>query len=107
MNKYVYGFQLMIIGMGTVFISLYLLSAFMYLLGKLFGDKKVPKKNDKEKNSSADTGKIDEVETDDEESNISRKRKIAAATAAVYQLLDENKRYRIISIKKANSSWKR
>src|SRR6056297_1704373 len=101
MNKYVYGFQLMIIGMGTVFISLYLLSAFMYLLGKLFGDKKVPKKNSSSIDNSA------EAEIDVGENGLSRKRKIAAATAAVYQLLDENKRYRIISIKKANSSWKR
>jgi len=106
MNKYVYGFQLTIIGMGTVFISLYLLSAFMYLLGKLFGDKKVPKKNSSSIDNSAEA-EIDESEIDVGENGLSRKRKIAAATAAVYQLLDENKRYRIISIKKANSSWKR
>ena len=106
MNKYVYGFQLTIIGMGTVFISLYLLSAFMYLLGKLFGDKKVPKKNNSSIDNSAEA-EIDESEIDVGENGLSRKRKIAAATAAVYQLLDENKRYRIISIKKANSSWKR
>lgn len=106
MNNYVYGLQLTIIGMGTVFISLYLLSVFMYLLGKFFGDKKVPQKNDKTKNSSA-AAEIDEVETEDAENGLYEKRKIAAVTAAVYQLLDENKSYRIISIKKANSSWKR
>lgn len=92
----------MIIGMGTVFISLYLLSVFMYLLGKFFGDKKVSKPN--KIDNSADTGEIEELEIEDD---ISRKRKVAAITAAVYQLLDENQSYRIISIKKANSSWKR
>ncbi|RCW48677.1 Na+-transporting methylmalonyl-CoA/oxaloacetate decarboxylase gamma subunit [Halanaerobium sp. MA284_MarDTE_T2] len=96
----------MIIGMGTVFISLYLLSVFMYLLGKFFGDKKVLKKDDSSIGNSAEA-EIDESEIDDGENGLARKRKIAAAAAAVYQLLDEEKRYRIISIKKANSSWKR
>ena len=109
MNNYVLGLELLVIGMGTVFLSLYLLSVFLYFSGKLFGpDSKAENKN-KVKNNKADIVKKnrkEEVEEEMEAEKLSSK-KVAAVTAAVYQKLNDRKNYRIISIQKRKKNWKR
>jgi len=103
MNNYVLGLELLIIGMGTVFLSLYLLSVFLHFSGKLFGpDSKKKKVNKTEKTDIVPKNQKEEIE----EAGISPK-KIAAVTAAVYESLNDQKNYRIISIQKSNQNWKR
>jgi sodium pump decarboxylase gamma subunit len=105
MNNYVLGLELLIIGMGTVFLSLYLLSVFLHFSGKLFG----PDSKDKKK-KEVKTKKVDIVEKNKEQEiekeGVSPK-KVAAVTAAVYEMLNDQKNYRIISIQKSNQNWKR
>lgn len=105
MNNYVLGLELLIIGMGTVFLSLYLLSVFLHFSGKLFG----PDSENKKKKEIKKT-KVDIVEKEKaaeiEEEGISSK-KVAAVTAAVSEMLNNQKNYRIISIQKSNQNWKR
>ena len=107
MNNYVLGLELLIIGMGTVFLSLYLLSVFLYFSGKLFGPES---KNKKTAKKAAETSKsaLEQKETqiDESEQKFSSK-KAAAVTAAVYEMLNDQKNYRIISIQKSNQNWKR
>ena len=105
MNNYVLGLELLIIGMGTVFLSLYLLSVFLYFSGKLFG----PDSESKKKKELA-AEKVNIVEKDKKEEikqeGISPQ-KIAAVSAAIYESLNDQKNYRIISIQKSNQNWKR
>ena len=105
MNNFVLGLELLIIGMGTVFLSLYLLSVFLYFSGKLFGPDSENKKKKEVK-----TEKVDIVEKSQEKKvegqGISPK-KVAAITAAIYEKLNDQKNYRIISIQKSNQNWKR
>ncbi|ADQ15486.1 OadG family protein [Halanaerobium hydrogeniformans] len=97
MENFAFGLELLIIGLGTVFLSLYLLSVFLYFSGKILGPKemrkKVPLKEQRENNEP----ELDGL----------RRKKAAAITAAVYQMLSDKKSYRIISIKKRNQNWKR
>jgi len=103
MNNYVLGLELLIIGMGTVFLSLYLLSVFLHFSGRLFGpETKAKKKNKTEKIDIVPKNQEDEIEDE----GISPK-KIAAVTAAIYESLNDQKNYRIISIQKSNQNWKR
>lgn len=104
MNNYVLGLELLTIGMGTVFLSLYLLSVFLHFSGKFFG----PESKNKNQNSKKVTETILKKETTLNESsqNISPK-KVAAVTAVVYEMLKEENNYRILSIKKRNQIWKR
>jgi len=106
MNNYVLGLELLIIGMGTVFLSLYLLSVFLYFSGKLFGPE-----NKKKKQTEVKTEKVEIAEKNREteaemQTGVSAK-KVAAVSAAVYELLNDQKKYRIISIQKSNQNWKR
>jgi len=97
MNNYVLGLELLIIGMGTVFLSLYLLSVFLYFSGKLFGPESESKKKSKK------TANVSEKKAavDQSDQGISSK-KIAAVTAAIYESLNDNKNYNVISIQKRN-----
>jgi glutaconyl-CoA/methylmalonyl-CoA decarboxylase subunit delta len=95
MDKFIIGWQLMLVGMGTVLITLYILSLVLRLDGYLFGPR--------EENNSKKKENIyhkDEIDT-----GIDAK-KTAAITAAIYQFMDK-KEYHIISIKRVeNSDWK-
>jgi len=107
MNNYVLGLELLVIGMGTVFLSLYLLSVFLHFSGKLFGpDSKDKKKNKKTVENSKSAAENKAVLFDESEKGISPK-KVAAVTAAVYEMLNDQKNYKIISIQKSNKNWKR
>lgn len=108
MGKYMIGTQLLVIGMGTVLLSLVLLSIFLRLTGNLFG----PKKEKKATNKSTEKNKAKSIKEttaskESEESNKRHAKKMAAISAAVYQFLDSDKNYRIISIRKNDKSWKR
>jgi len=104
MGKYMIGLQLLIIGLGTVLLSLLLLSIFLRISGKYINtsEKKKEKKKEitKAESGSAQT-KIEENNKDE-----NKGKKMAAISAAVYQYLDSDKNYRIISIKKRDKSWK-
>ena len=89
----------MFVGMGTVMLSLYLLSLFLRLTGKLFGPDSKRGDSSAEHKEKNKTGKVIK------EKGLDRAR-VAAITAAVYQVLDK-KQYRIISIKRANTNWKK
>jgi len=106
MDNYVLGLELMIIGMGTVFLSLYLLSVFLHFSGKFLApvNKNKIKKTDKISKSSTKK-KVDIADTDQEQSFSSKK--IAAVTSAIYESLNDQKTYRIISIQKSKQNWKR
>lgn len=106
MNNYVLGLELLIIGMGTVFLSLYLLSIFLHFSGKLFGPESKKKKSKKSAEISKAVKEQKEVEIDESNQGITRK-KAAAVTAAVYEMLNDENKYRIISIQKSNQNWKR
>ncbi|RQD75495.1 MAG: sodium pump decarboxylase gamma subunit [Halanaerobium sp. MSAO_Bac5] len=97
MNKYILGLELLVIGMGTVFLSLYLISVFLYFSGKILGPKEMRKKLPIEEKRESKEPELD---------GLSRK-KAAAITAAVYAMLSDKKSYKIISIKKRNQNWKR
>jgi sodium pump decarboxylase gamma subunit len=110
MNNYVLGLELLIIGMGTVFLSLYLLSVFLYFSGKLFGPESKAKK--KSKNQAEQKREISKAENKAAEAENTAvegiaPQKIAAVTAAIYESLNDQKNYRIISIQKSNQNWKR
>jgi sodium pump decarboxylase gamma subunit len=110
MNNYVLGLELLIIGMGTVFLSLYLLSVFLHFSGKLFGpesgSKKKSKNQVKQKREISKAENKSAAETAAAEEGVSPQ-KIAAVTAAIYESLNDQKNYRIISIQKSNQNWKR
>ena len=110
MNNYVLGLELLIIGMGTVFLSLYLLSVFLHFSGRLFGPDSKDKKKNKiqtgNKKEVTKTKAANKAETAAAEEGISPQ-KIAAVTAAIYESLNDQKNYRIISIQKSNQNWKR
>lgn len=93
MGKYMIGLQLLIIGLGTVLLSLFLLSIFLRISGKYINTSE--KKKEKKK----------EIKEEYEDEN--KGKKMAAVAAAVYQYLDSDKNYKIISIKKSDNSWKR
>ncbi len=98
MGKYLIGFQLMVVGMGTVLITLYVLSLFIRFNSKIF-NRKVSGKSGRDKNNFAANKEID--------AGISPK-KVAAISAAVYKCLGENEsNYRIISIKRNKINWKK
>ena len=90
--------------MGTVFLSLYLLSVFLHFSGKLLGPESEYKKKAQK---TAKTGKIEadkrEVNLTGAEKKVSAK-KAAAVTAAIYEILNNQKNYRIISIQKSNQN---
>ncbi len=91
MGKYLISFQLMVVGMGTVLLTLYFLSLFMRLNSMIWSDKEGDKAENK-----ARIG-------DDKLSA----RKVAVISAAVHSFLAEEKRsYRIIAIKRTKSNWK-
>jgi Na+-transporting methylmalonyl-CoA/oxaloacetate decarboxylase gamma subunit len=113
MENMVLGVELLVIGMGTVVLSLYLLSVFLFFSGKLFGPQAGEKKKDKAakgkkksavKNTKEKPKKLDR--TEGKENHLSSA-KIAAVSAAVYEMLADKKNYRIISIQKSNDNWKR
>lgn len=104
MNNYVLGLELLIIGMGTVFLSLYLLSVFLHFSGKLFGPESKDKNKSKKKAEILEAAAEKEIKkTDAVEKEISPK-KIAAVTAAIYESLNDQNNYRIISIQKSNQN---
>lgn len=106
MNDYVLGLELLIIGMGTVFLSLYLLSVFLYFSGKLFGPESKEKKQKAVKTEKVEVAEKNQETEEEIETGIPAK-KVAAVSAAVYEILNDQKNYRIISIQKGNQNWKR
>lgn len=104
MGKYMIGLQLLIIGLGTVLLSLFLLSIFLRISGKYINSNK--KKEKKKEITTAESGSA-EVKIEEEYENPDKGKKMAAISAAVYQFLDSDKDYKIISIKKSDKSWKR
>jgi len=106
MGNFTIGLQLLLIGFGSVIVSLILLSLFLQLSGKFLGPES--KKKDKKIENASNQSEISNSEKLNEvEENSSNGKKIAAISAAVYQYLDSDKDYKIISIRKADSSWKR
>jgi len=109
MNNYVLGLELLIIGMGTVFLSLYLLSVFLHFSGRLFGPETKAKK--KNKIQTGNEKEISKTKVENEAEKAAAEgvspQKIAAVTAAIYESLNDQKNYRIISIQKSNQNWKR
>ncbi|MGM0411621.1 MAG: OadG family transporter subunit [Bacillota bacterium] len=108
MGDFTIGLQLLLIGFGSVIVSLLLLSLFLQASGKFLGPerKKKSKKTDDFSNQSDE--RISEENLNEiEEEKTSNGKKIAAISAAVYQYLDSDKNYKIISIRKADNSWKR
>ena len=108
MDKYMLGLQLLVIGMGTVILSLFLLSLFLRFSGQYLGadsnkeKTKTTANNKKNQKQLKNTGVKDDSDNGEIDS-----RKAAAITAAVYQYLEDNKNYRVISIKKDTNNWKR
>jgi len=104
MGKYMIGVQLLIIGLGTVLLSLFLLSIFLRISGKYINESEKKKAEKKEiaKTESNTGSNKGETKADDK----LKGKKAAAISAAVYQFLDDDKDYRIISIKKSDNSWK-
>ncbi len=101
MEKYKIGLELMILGMGTVVITLYLLSLLLRVNNKLLNrgssagkdsEGRLQEKNESHQIGKPLTGRIDS-------------RKKAVISAAVYQMLAGGN-YKIISIKKSNQVWK-
>jgi len=104
MNNYVLGLELLTIGMGTVFLSLYLLSVFLHFSGKLFG----PESKSKKKDDLSRTKKKKDIAEKEEKTADSEQgmpyEKVAIVTAAVYESLNDKKNYKIISIQKRNQN---
>ena len=102
------GVELLIIGMGTVVLSLYLLSVFLHFSGKFFGPKYPKRKIESEDNTKEDSKqKLAELKNNTDDVQKVNAKKIAAVSAAVFEMLKDGKSYRIISIKKSNYNWKR
>lgn len=93
MDKYITGLQLMILGMGTVLLTLYLLSLFINISSRFFGPEE------------QENNKYEENNTENYVTEGIDRKKIAAVSSVIYQLLDRRE-YKIISIKKKNSAWK-
>lgn len=117
MNNYFIGLELMIIGMGTVFISLYLLSVFLKFSGSFLGVESVSKNQGGKKVEIQKIAAKKEIKTNDAEQRISPKKK-AAVTSAIYKILNEEnededkekkvkKEFKIISIQRNKINWKR
>jgi sodium pump decarboxylase gamma subunit len=106
MENMVLGVELLVIGMGTVVLSLYLLSVFLHFSGKFFGPKHT---KDKTKDTIQKDIKQKQKSIEKKSGNVQavNARKIAAISAAVFEMLTDEKNYRIISIKKSNDNWKR
>ena len=104
MGKYMIGLQLLIIGLGTVLLSLFLLSIFLRISGKYINTSE-KKKEKKKEITKAESGS-DKPKVEEEYEDKNKGKKMAAISAAVYQYLDNDKNYRIISIKKRDKSWK-
>lgn len=106
MNNYILGLELLLIGMGTVFLSLYLLSVFLHFSGKFFGPESSKKTQTKNSTKKAEKLEVAQETLAEPETVISSK-KAAAVSAAIYEMLNGKKNYKIISIQKSNQNWKR
>ncbi|AZR72810.1 hypothetical protein BBF96_05025 [Anoxybacter fermentans] len=88
------GWQLLVLGMGTVFLVLYFLSVILKYMGNYLRYKPLKKKE-----------KIP-VQNDTSQIDINKNAKIAAVMAAIQVVMGDTS-YRVISIKKKGSStWK-
>lgn len=107
MEKMMLGVELLIIGMGTVIISLYLLSVYLYFSGKLLGPEAGGKNNKSQlKNITAETSEKKQRKIKKKVEIInSNEKKIAAITAAVYKMMADKNDFRIISISKRGNNW--
>ncbi|MFW5986044.1 MAG: OadG family protein [Halanaerobiales bacterium] len=98
MEKYIIGAQLMIVGMGTVMLALFLLSVVMNLSKKFIAPEKVEtgERQIQEKSESD----IRQVPESNRKTDKISSRKVVAITTAVRHLYQQEKRnqYRIISI---------
>jgi Na+-transporting methylmalonyl-CoA/oxaloacetate decarboxylase gamma subunit len=112
MGEYVVGTQLLVIGMGTVLISLYLLSVFLRISGRFLSPEQANSSITRAENNLGEdeNSNIKGVDTEMAENQNGSKeldtKKGAAIASAIYQCLDDAKRYKIISIKKQDKSWK-
>jgi sodium pump decarboxylase gamma subunit len=106
MENMMLGVELLIIGMGTVILSLYLLSVFLFFSGKLFGPE-AGKKKKKEEIENKTAEKKESVSSKKAEVKGLDKKKIAAISAALYEMMGSKKNLRIISIRKNNNNWTR
>ncbi|MFW6000767.1 MAG: OadG family protein [Halanaerobium sp.] len=117
MEDMIFGVELLIIGMGTVVLSLYLLSVFLHFSGKFFGPKYISNKNGliiktEDNMKQNNIQKIKKTEKQSEATNQSENtkavnpKKMAAISAAVYEMLSDKKNFKIISIRR-NNNWKR
>lgn len=104
MGKYMIGLQLLIIGLGTVLLSLFLLSIFLRISGKYINESE-KKKEKKKEITTAESGSA-QAKIEESYEGEDKGKKMAAIAAAVYQFLDNDKDYRIISIKKSDNTWK-
>jgi len=100
------GVELLIIGMGTVILSLYLLSVFLFFSGKFFGPEANKKKKIEKEDNKKNMTYQNRNNTNSKTKNLDKK-KIAAMSAAIYEMIGANKDLRIISIRKNNFNWKR
>jgi len=101
MGKYLIALQLAVVGMGTVLITLYGLSLFIRINSRVCGVRDSKKsKNITEKEADLAADKVIEE-------GISA-RKVAAISAAIYSYLEQDgSNYKIISITRNKSNWKR
>lgn len=91
------GVELLIIGMGTVILSLYLLSVFLFFSGKLFGPEAGKKKKKKQEKNASEKIKVGSKSIQVEGLD---KKKIAAITAALYEIMNNSNDISIISMNK-------
>ncbi len=103
MEKYTIGLQLLIIGMGTVLLALFLLSLFLRFSGKIMGPGKEKESKVVKKESKVGSEKSNVESTEVVKGGLTPAKK-AAITAAIYQMLDGGK-YNIISIRRTENNW--
>ncbi len=91
MGRFASGWELTILGMGTVFLMLFLLSVVLKFMGKYLS----PKKALVQPITQISVATEDDLKT----------QKVAAVMAAI-QLVMGDSEYKVISIKPVSSSWK-
>lgn len=98
MSRLAIGWELLLFGMGTVFLVLYLLSVILKITGKYLGPKKSP--------AQSINSVVDKVPNNNTTFAKNNNAKVAAIMAAIQVVMGDSD-YRVISIKPTTSSnWK-